>query len=150
MENMRYFLSGESSNEAHYFGYPYKVLVGNGYVAGGPSYVWSKETLRRFGTRDKLTCPWEEGSEDVTMGHCMERLNVTVGDTRDNLNRTRFHVFGPNTHIEGGYPDWFYTSSRYPPHKVRDQHFVAQLSTLFVFDEFDFLTITRCGFKVVY
>ena len=118
MENMRYFLSGQNPEEAHFFGYPYKVIVNSGYAAGGPSYVWSKEALRRFAARDNKTCPWEEGSEDVGTGFCMEHLNVTLLDTRDSKNKTRFHVFQPNVHIDGGYPKWYYPWSRYAPQKV--------------------------------
>ena len=49
LENLRYLLSEYSPNDPIYFGYPFKVLVRQGYFSGGAGYVLSREALKRFG-----------------------------------------------------------------------------------------------------
>ena len=67
----------------------------------------SKEALRRFGTREVGVCDEDKGAEDVKIGRCMTSLGVTIGDSRDNLNRSRFHCFRPASHINTSYPKWY-------------------------------------------
>ena len=107
VENLRYFLSSQNTSEPVYFGHHFKVIVAQGYFSGGGGYVLSKEALRRFGTRKKNSCRDDTGAEDVEIGRCMEKLGVKTGDSRDMFNRSRFHCFNPETHIHGGYPDWY-------------------------------------------
>ena len=42
------------------------------------------------------------------MGACLFKLQVSLGDTHDALNRSRFHCFEPEQHIKGGYHAWYY------------------------------------------
>ena len=79
----------------------------------------SKEALRRFAKRDKGECRDDFGAEDAEMGQCMEKLGVKAGDSRDSLGRSRFHCFNPETHIHGGYPDWYLWYDKYGAQKVR-------------------------------
>ena len=109
VENLRYFLSGEDPKAPKYFGHHFRPIVYGGYTSGGGGYVLSKEALRRYGTRDpaKKQCKKDGGAEDVEMGKCLSRLGVTVGDSRDALNRSRFHCLRPGAHIVGNYPRWY-------------------------------------------
>ena len=118
LENMRYLLASHSPNEPVYFGHHFKVIVDQGYFSGGGGYVLSKEALRRFGKRKEGACASDNGAEDVEMGRCMEKLRVKTGDSRDALGRSRFHCFNPQTHIMGGYPDWYYQYDKYGAKKV--------------------------------
>ena len=43
---------------------------------------------------------------------------VRTGDSRDALGRSRFHCFNPETHLHGGYPDWYYQYDKYGAKKV--------------------------------
>ncbi|XP_059178834.1 glycoprotein-N-acetylgalactosamine 3-beta-galactosyltransferase 1-like [Physella acuta] len=111
IENLRYFLSGENSSEPVYFGQLFTTHVVQGYYSGGAGYVLSKEALRRFGEgAEKVNCSKDHGSEDVEMGFCMWKLGVRTGNTHDVLGRSRFHVFKPETHVNGRYMHWY---SRY-------------------------------------
>lgn len=118
VENLRYFLSSQNTNEPIYFGHHFKTIVKQGYFSGGGGYVLSKEALRRFGGRKKGSCREDQGAEDAEMGKCMEMLGVKTGDSRDRLGRSRFHCFNPETHIHGGYPDWYYSYDKYGAKKV--------------------------------
>ena len=74
-----------------------------GYFAGGAGYVLSREALRKF-TQEGLTnssiCQQSDGGdEDVNMGACMRKLNVTHGDSRDHQKRKRFFPFHPQDHL---------------------------------------------------
>lgn len=73
----------------------------------------SREALNRFATRNPSLCATDHGAEDVEMGRCMEKLGVVTGDSRDSLGRSRFHCFDPETHLEGGYPDWYLSYDKY-------------------------------------
>lgn len=118
VENLKYFLSSQNSSDAVFFGHHFKTIVKQGYFSGGGGYVLSKEALRRFGKRQKGTCRDDNGAEDAEMGKCMELLGVRTGDSRDKLGRSRFHCFNPETHIHGGYPDWYYSYDKYGAQKV--------------------------------
>jgi hypothetical protein len=72
----------------------------------------------RFGKRSPGQCHDDGGAEDVVIGQCMERLGVVTGDSRDSLGRSRFHCFNPETHLFGGYPDWYRSYDKYGARKV--------------------------------
>ncbi|KAK3578733.1 hypothetical protein CHS0354_010115 [Potamilus streckersoni] len=111
LENLRYFLAGHDTNKPIYFGHHFKTIVKQGYFSGGAGYVLSKEALRRFATvarNGSVSCRQDGGAEDAEIGHCMERLGVKTGNSTDRLGRSRFHCFNPETHLHGGYPDWYY------------------------------------------
>ena len=93
-----------------------------GYFSGGSGYVLSSEALRRFAGRNRTLCREDGGSEDVEMGRCMQALDVRPGESRDALNRTRFHVFAPERHIHGDMGKWFHTYSKYKQLKVCPDH----------------------------
>lgn len=110
LENLRYFLSSQNKDDPIYFGHHFKTIVKQGYFSGGAGYVLSKEALRRFGERgnDSKVCRQDGGAEDAEFGRCMENLGVKVGNSTDKLGRSRFHCFDLETHLMGGYPDWYY------------------------------------------
>ena len=108
VENLRYFLSQEDTNKPVHFGKRFRTA--KGYNSGGAGYVLSKEALRRFGARKSGLCRDDLGPEDLTMGKCMLNLGVELGDSRDALNRSRFHCFRPGAHISSRYPTWYPTS----------------------------------------
>ena len=118
VENLRYLLSGHSPDEPVFFGHHFKVIVNQGYFSGGGGYVVSKEALRRFAGRKTGQCAEDHGAEDVEFGRCMEKLGVKTGDSRDSLGRSRFHCFNPETHLHGGYPDWYLQYDKYGAKKV--------------------------------
>ena len=102
LENLRYFLSQEDTNKPVHFGKRFQTY--SSYNSGGAGYVLSKEALRRFGARKSGVCKDDLGAEDVNIGKCMKNLEVELGDSRDALNRSRFHCFGPGSHITSSYP----------------------------------------------
>ena len=118
VENLRYLLSAHAPTEPIFFGHHFKVIVKQGYFSGGGGYVISKEALTRYGKRAPGLCAKDQGAEDVEWGRCMERLGIKTGDSRDALGRSRFHCFNPETHIHGGYPDWYQQYDKYGAQKV--------------------------------
>ena len=92
VENLRYFLSSQNASEPVYFGYKYMHQMKQGYNGGGPGYVVSREALRRFASREKGLCDDDFGPEDIKFGRCLEMLGVKNGNTRDSLDRRRFHI----------------------------------------------------------
>ncbi len=120
VENLRYMLYAHSPEDPVIFGHHFMAEVQQGYFSGGGGYVLSREALRRFGNRTPGLCEEEEGFEDLEIGRCMEKLGVKPGDSRDALNRSRFHCFSPEDHIHGNYPSWYYTYDKYGATKVLD------------------------------
>ena len=62
------------------------------------------------------------GAEDLEMGKCLLNVDVHPGDSRDELERERFHPFVPEHHL---IPDilpkdmWYWSYSYYPAKQVR-------------------------------
>ena len=104
IENLRHFLQDYNTSNAVHFGHHFQMF--GGYFSGGAGYVLSREALRRFvemGVDDGSVCQQgNDGDEDVNMGECMRNLNVTLGDSRDDLHRKRFFPFTPVEHLIPG------------------------------------------------
>ena len=88
MENLRFMLSQYKTEEPWYFGCKFKRYVTSGYMSGGAGYVLSKEALKKLvtiGLEDKkgTYCRQDEhGPEDLEIGKCMEKLNVSTVKSR--------------------------------------------------------------------
>jgi len=119
VENLRHLLSEYSPSEPIYFGYPFKVLVKQGYFSGGAGYVLSRAALERFGKRDRKLFTDDGLAEDLSLGKCLEYLNVSLGDSRDRFGRSRFHCFSIETTLSRKYMGWYSVYSKYDPYKVR-------------------------------
>ncbi|XP_064614350.1 glycoprotein-N-acetylgalactosamine 3-beta-galactosyltransferase 1-like [Liolophura sinensis] len=113
LENLRYFLSDVDPNEPVFYGHLFKTIVKQGYFSGGGGYVLSKEALKRLRARPQNVCRNDGGAEDAELGKCMENLGVKTGTSLDVFGRSRFHCFDPDTHLQGGYPDWYYKYDAY-------------------------------------
>ncbi|KHN73915.1 Glycoprotein-N-acetylgalactosamine 3-beta-galactosyltransferase 1 [Toxocara canis] len=96
VENLRYFLNSMDANSPLYFGCHIRGLNGSpkqGYMSGGAGYVLSRTALKKFVTeamKDPNKCHVNGYSEDVEVGVCLENVNVSTGDTRDEHKRHRF------------------------------------------------------------
>ena len=127
VENLRHLLQDHDPVTPVYFGRRFKAYVPQGYMSGGAGYVLSKEALRRFvktSLKDKTRCPEMAGpgsAEDVELGHCLQAVGVSVGDSRDSLGRETFHPFQPEDHlIPGAVPkdNWYWSYNYYKPKEV--------------------------------
>lgn len=86
------------------------------------------------------------GAEDLEMGKCLMAVDVKPGDSRDELERERFHPFVPEHHL---IPDilpkdmWYWSYNFYPAKQVTltDKTF----NVLFFYDLF----IKRCALKSI-
>ena len=110
MENLRYFLTSQNTNEPVYFGHHFKTIVKQGYYSGGAGYILSREALQRLATtgENPKFCRQDGGAEDAELGKCMQRLGVRTVNSTDAMGRSRFHCFDLETHLFGGYPKWYY------------------------------------------
>lgn len=114
VENLRYMLYPYSPSYPIYFGCRFKPFVKQGYMSGGAGYVLSKEAVIRFVEQaipDESRCRQDsDGAEDVEIGKCLEKVNVTAGDSRDSEGRGRFFPFVPEHHLIPGHtnPDSWY------------------------------------------
>ncbi|XP_065350314.1 glycoprotein-N-acetylgalactosamine 3-beta-galactosyltransferase 1-like isoform X2 [Cloeon dipterum] len=122
VENLRHMLSSHKPDEPLFFGCRMKQFVRQGFMSGGAGYVLSRGALKKFvleGLPYKDKCrPDNGGAEDVEMGKCLEKVNVTVVDSRDSQGRGRFFPFTPDSFIlRGKSPrdNWYNSNSYYPP-----------------------------------
>ncbi|XP_052245939.1 glycoprotein-N-acetylgalactosamine 3-beta-galactosyltransferase 1-like [Dreissena polymorpha] len=120
VENLRYLLEDKNATKPIFFGREFKPYVKNGYMSGGAGYVLSKESLKRFynGLGDSSKCRQDAGgAEDLEMGKCLQEVGVVPMDSRDELQRERFHPFVPEHHL---IPDilpkdmWYWSYNKYP------------------------------------
>ncbi|EDV59562.1 glycoprotein-N-acetylgalactosamine 3-beta-galactosyltransferase 1 [Drosophila erecta] len=103
IENMRYMLYPYNPETPVHFGFKFKPYVKQGYMSGGAGYILSREALRRFVVEGipnpKMCLQGTAINEDVEIGRCMENLNVTAGDSRDEIGRGRMFPFKPEHHL---------------------------------------------------
>ena len=74
------------TNEKDYFSH----LVGNEGLC---------KTQTHCTFRDSKMCKWNAGTgaEDVEIGKCLMNVGVAAGDSRDEVDRTRFFPFPPGS-----------------------------------------------------
>ncbi|XP_054767715.2 glycoprotein-N-acetylgalactosamine 3-beta-galactosyltransferase 1-like [Lytechinus pictus] len=123
VENLRYFLLKYSPDTSIYFGHKFKPYVRQGYMSGGGGYVTSRQGVKNLveiAFKDPKKC-WgtdhRGGAEDVEIGKCLENAGVVAGDSRDALQRNRFHPFQPEAHLNpNGLPEnfWYWNYIYYP------------------------------------
>lgn len=147
MENLRYFLYAYSPEMPIYFGCKLKPYVKQGYMSGGSGYVLSREAVRRFNVEaltDGYKC-WNgtEGNEDVEIGKCLENVGVLAGDSRDNLNRSRFLPFPPDGLLRSLFGEtWLDNATFYEIKKVCN-------SSMSVFEQQKNLSMINLSFEEV-
>ncbi|XP_048576879.1 glycoprotein-N-acetylgalactosamine 3-beta-galactosyltransferase 1 [Nematostella vectensis] len=117
IENLKHLCSKHEYDKSHYFGRHF--LPFGGYNDGGAGYVFSKETLIRFGKllKDSKHCPLHSKAEDVEVGRCLRKVGVVPGDTRDERKRETFHPFSPEQQLITGLIKkdnwlWAYSNNR--------------------------------------
>ncbi|XP_052801609.1 glycoprotein-N-acetylgalactosamine 3-beta-galactosyltransferase 1-like isoform X2 [Mya arenaria] len=120
VENLRLMLKDQDANKGIYFGRHFKPYVKNGYMSGGAGYVLSKEALKRLYNvfDDSSKCRQDDGgAEDLELGKCLQECGVVPVDSRDELERERFHPFVPEHHL---IPDilpsdmWYWSYNKHP------------------------------------
>jgi glycoprotein-N-acetylgalactosamine 3-beta-galactosyltransferase len=117
-------VSQYNSSDPIWLGCKYSPYVDQGYMSGGPGYVLSRAALDAFvnialkDTSGKLCrTDDEEGAEDVEMGKCLANVNVTAGDSRDEVGRPRFFALVPEQIVVPGSKDpnfWYWKNQFYP------------------------------------
>lgn len=118
VENLRRLLSRFNPSQPVMLGHHFSKFISQGYLSGGAGYVISSAALHLYGQRPSGVCATDKGSEDVEFGKCMAKLGVTIEDSRDVDGTSTFHCFGIDTHIQGGYPPWYYSYDKYGARKV--------------------------------
>lgn len=122
VENLRYMLYQYSPQKPIHLGFKFKTFVKQGYMSGGAGYVLSKEAVQRFvveGIPNPDICEQNETDlDDVEIGRCLEKLNVTAGDSRDVKGRGRMFPFIPEQHLVTVLPPssdfWYWKYVFYP------------------------------------
>jgi len=128
IENMRYMLYPYNPETPVHFGFKFKPFVKQGYMSGGAGYILSREALRRFVVEGipnpKMCLPGTVVNEDIEIGRCMEHLNVTAGDSRDQIGRGRMFPFVPEHHIIPAKYDKGFWYWNYQFYKTDDVSFI--------------------------
>ena len=124
VENLRYMLQTYDPQDPIWFGCKYSPYVERGYMSGGAGYVLSKAAVERFvnlalNESNSQNCRTNDdaGAEDVEMGKCLQSVNVTAGDSRDEKMRPRFFALTPDSMIVPGVKDmdfWYWKNQFYP------------------------------------
>ena len=110
-----------NSSDPIWLGCKYHPYVEQGYMSGGAGYVLSKTALERLVTvalNDSKNCRLDDaGAEDVEMGKCLQSVNVTSGDSRDENGFPRFFALVPEQIVVPGSKDpdfWYWKNQFYP------------------------------------
>ncbi|KAF7637775.1 hypothetical protein Mgra_00002749 [Meloidogyne graminicola] len=124
LENLKKLLKNYSSQSLIYFGAIFHFMdssLNQTYPSGGAGYVLSKASLRKFveiGLRNNKICDSKEIYEDLEIGSCMRKLNISVIDSRDSKGKHRFIPLSPdNSLIKLNKEDpnnWVHSYSQFP------------------------------------
>ncbi|XP_059471132.1 glycoprotein-N-acetylgalactosamine 3-beta-galactosyltransferase 1-like [Neocloeon triangulifer] len=123
IENMRKMLLPYNPDEPAYFGYHFKQLVLNGYMAGGGGYVLSRHTLKRLVTEafvgNRTNCPLTPPGmpiEDFFIGTCLQDIGINPSDSRDFKGHFRFFPTNIDRYVSTDLSDqdWFYRLLYWP------------------------------------
>uniref|UniRef100_H3APM5 N-acetylgalactosaminide beta-1,3-galactosyltransferase n=1 Tax=Latimeria chalumnae TaxID=7897 RepID=H3APM5_LATCH len=117
LENLRLLLAKYNPDEPLYMGKRFKVHVKQGYMSGGAGYILSREALKQYvkGLKSKI-CSHTTSVEDLAIGHCMEKLGIPAGDSRDIYQRETFFPFSLTPHLVHGSlskSSWFWRYNYY-------------------------------------
>lgn len=108
LENLRYFLKDEDYNKPIYFG---QVLREGKAVfpLGSAGYVISRAAISKFGASSppKTSCQGSTSSECLVVAECFRHLGIILGDSRDAMDRSRFHGISVESVSVHEYPAWF-------------------------------------------
>jgi len=106
MENLRHSLTSYNPTQKWYLRSTYIFGTRQGFNSGGATIVLSKKALDTLYHRPANSCRNEKitrGADDLELGRCLLELGVKPSNTRDKLNRTRFHPYRPIDHILGSH-----------------------------------------------
>lgn len=126
LENMRFLLSNYNSSEPGYLGYHFNRHVYNGYMSGGAGYVISNGAFRTLIEEgiNKNTCNFSpttkdpEASEDINVGHCLNKTGVSILSSLDIFGRETFHPYPIHQYLTGSLPTYLYQWARTKPETV--------------------------------
>nr|CAD2195806.1 unnamed protein product [Meloidogyne enterolobii] len=124
VENLRKLLEKYSADSLVYFGAIFHFMdasLGQTYPSGGAGYVLSRAALRKFveiGLRGDKLCDSKEIYEDLEIGSCMRKLNISLIDSRDSKGRHRFIPVSPDNSLiklpDDDYYNWVQSYSKFP------------------------------------
>jgi len=89
-DNLKLFLADKNPKLPITFGRDFQ--INGGYHSGGAGYLLSNEALKRMATRlirNYTSCRFS-GYEDVDVGECWRKSNVTWSKSLDEFNKERF------------------------------------------------------------
>ncbi|XP_064119405.1 glycoprotein-N-acetylgalactosamine 3-beta-galactosyltransferase 1-B-like [Macrobrachium nipponense] len=81
------------------------------------------------------------GGEDVTLGKCLTKSGILLGDTRDELGKHRFHQKPPVDYIKGIWEKWYPNTMIYTYGKGIDSLSETAVSFHNLKDESDLYTL---------
>ncbi|KAL7071300.1 hypothetical protein ACQ4LE_009351 [Meloidogyne hapla] len=124
VENLRKLLEKYSTDSLIYFGAIFHFMdasLNQTYPSGGAGYVLSRSALRKFveiGLRGDKLCDSKEIYEDLEIGSCMRKLNISVIDSRDSKGRHRFIPLSPDNSLiqltDDDPNNWVRSYSKFP------------------------------------
>ncbi|CAK5082849.1 unnamed protein product [Meloidogyne enterolobii] len=124
VENLRKLLEKYSADSLIYFGAIFHFMdasLGQTYPSGGAGYVLSRAALRKFveiGLHGDKLCDSKEIYEDLEIGSCMRKLNISLIDSRDSKGRHRFIPVSPDNSLiklpDDDYYNWVQSYSKFP------------------------------------
>ena len=126
LENMRFLLSHYNSSKSGYLGYHFNRHVHNGYMSGGAGYVLSKAAFRALVEEgvNKDICNFSptkndpEASEDINIGHCLNKTGVPVLSSLDVFGREAFHPYPVQQYLTGSLPGYLFEWAMTKPETV--------------------------------
>ena len=108
-KNLFSFLRTKNSSQPVQYGHHFGAI--GGFLSGGAGCVFSKEAYIRLIAKLKknITLCQNSGIDDLDLSKCLQSVNATIGDSRDEFGYERFHpgdfehqFFGP---VDVGYPE---------------------------------------------
>ncbi|ETN81407.1 hypothetical protein NECAME_17900, partial [Necator americanus] len=132
MDNLRALLLDYSPNDPLVIGHLFQPNIGHGvYHSGGAGYVLSRDSVKRLvgrGFAKFPICNKKNAHEDVFLGTCLNKLNVTFVDGADKNGAYRFHAVALYDFLDNHVPNWLRNKSKT---KLKMRFFFLLLSSFY-------------------
>lgn len=133
MENLKWFLNDHCPNESLTYGFNFKTKKHH-FHSGGGGYTISSSVVKKLGAafrENSRFCEKVTGSEDVDVSKCLNKLNVTLGESIDSQGRERFHGINIRDHFSGNKKsNWIKSYAQHRP-KYVTKHFINFIKEIF-------------------
>lgn len=104
MDNLRKFIQTKDTQKPELFGFRFRAMFSEGFIAGGSGILFTHESMKRLVNLIQQDKCRKDMYSDISIAECALQANITIGNSHDKMNKPRFHPANPKIHFHGPIP----------------------------------------------